>query len=299
MDGLDNNNNITPEQHDGQFFGSQNPNYMPNNSPYLGQQSIQTPNPYMGQQSSASPDQYMGQQSSASPDQYMGQQNPNRFMGNQQQFSAQPSMNSFSPQQALYRQNDYSPQSGLQYQGSYPGQNSFPTQQNIPQDPAPQNKKHTIQIIILIAAFVLISLCVISVFLNWGPFRQSGGRETVSDLMNDYISAVNKADVEEYLKLVPKAERTDEERKAVEKAFSKLEYTDGDMSISVGASKNYSDSNKQLVKDKLNSMSFMPVRVDSVQEVNATITGEDYEQHVIFTVVESNGKFFIDDVTEK
>ena len=60
-----------------------------------------------------------------------------------------------------------------------------------------------------------------------------------------------------------------------------------------------SDSNKQLVKDKLNSMSFMPVRVDSVQEVNATITGEDYEQHVIFTVVESNGKFFIDDVTEK
>lgn len=117
--------------------------------------------------------------------------------------------------------------------------------------------------------------------------------------MNDYISALNNSDVDAYLKLVPKAERNDKEKSEVQKAMSKLEYTGGDMTITVGASKSYSDSKKQLVKDKLNKLSVMPVRVDSVQEVNATISGEGYEQHVVFTVIESNGKFFIDDLTEK
>ena len=271
-------------------------------------------------------DQFAGQQPSANVPQ---QDNP--YMGYQTQYSSGPAMGGFSPEQAMARANDYSPQTGYNPQGSYPDQGfqqagyqqtgyqqqnynpqggfnsrlsytdpqSVP--QNIPQNPNPEatGKKHIIQISIILAAFLLIALCVVSIFMNWGPFKQSGGRESVSDLMNDYISALNNSDVDAYLKLVPKAERNDKEKSEVQKAMSKLEYTGGDMTITVGASKSYSDSKKQLVKDKLNKLSVMPVRVDSVQEVNATISGEGYEQHVIFTVIESNGKFFIDDLTEK
>lgn len=271
-------------------------------------------------------DQFAGQQPSANVPQ---QDNP--YMGYQTQYSSGPAMGGFSPEQAMARANDYSPQTGYNPQGSYPDQGfqqagyqqtgyqqqnynpqggfngrlsytdpqSVP--QNIPQNPNPEatGKKHIIQISIILAAFLLIALCVVSIFMNWGPFKQSGGRESVSDLMNDYISALNNSDVDAYLKLVPKAERNDKEKSEVQKAMSKLEYTGGDMTITVGASKSYSDSKKQLVKDKLNKLSVMPVRVDSVQEVNATISGEGYEQHVVFTVIESNGKFFIDDLTEK
>ena len=316
-------------------------------------------------------------------------QQANIYMGQQPQYTSNPAMGNFSPEQAIARANDYSPQTGFEPQGSYPGQDiqsqggyinqtyqnqasydnqsyqnqasydnqsyqnqtSYDSQsyqnqvstdngqyQNMnsygnmtyqgqsfnqqgfqqqlsyqdansysgaasssPLNPIPEEsgKKHTVQILIIVAAFLLISLGVVSVFMNWGPFKQSGGRESVSDLMNDYVSALNNQDVDAYLKLLPKGERTDKERSEVQKAMSKLAYTGGDMTITVGASKSYSDSKKTLVKDKLNKLSTLPVRVDSVQEVNATITGEGYEQHIIFTVVESNGKFFIDDLTEK
>ena len=46
-------------------------------------------------------------------------------------------------------------------------------------------------------------------------------------------------------------------------------------------------------------MSMMPVRVDSVQEVDATLKYGDEEKHVKFTVIESCDSFFIDDVMLK
>ena len=358
-----------------------------NNNTFSGQPE----NTYMNQQINPDAVQQTVNQQQINPDtvQQSVNQQANVYMGQQPQYTSNPAMGNFSPEQAIARANDYSPQTGFEPQGSYPGQDiqsqggyinqsyqnqasydnqtyqnqtsydnqsyqkqtSYDSQsyqnqvstdngqyQNMnsygnmtyqgqsfnqqgfqqqlsyqdansysgaasssPLNPIPEEsgKKHTVQILIIVAAFLLISLGVVSVFMNWGPFKQSGGRETVSDLMNDYVSALNNQDVDAYLKLLPKGERTDKERSEVQKAMSKLAYTGGDMTITVGASKSYSDSKKTLVKDKLNKLSALPVRVDSVQEVNATITGEGYEQHIIFTVVESNGKFFIDDLTEK
>lgn len=140
-------------------------------------------------------DQFAGQQPSANVPQ---QDNP--YMGYQTQYSSGPAMGGFSPEQAMARANDYSPQTGYNPQGSYPDQGfqqagyqqtgyqqqnynpqggfnsrlsytdpqSVP--QNIPQNPNPEatGKKHIIQISIILAAFLLIALCVVSIFMNWG-----------------------------------------------------------------------------------------------------------------------------------
>ena len=322
MNEFDPNNNMNPQPEN--QFAQQNPQMQDaqQNNLYMGAQPQYSAGPAMG---GFSPEQAMARANDYSPqtgydpqgsfpDQgyqqggynqqasYPQQQNYNQQQdfgqqaGYQQQGYQQGSYN----QQASYpQQQNYNPQGGFQSQLSYADPMNAP--QNIPQNPNPEatGKKHIVQISIILAAFLLIALCVVSVFMNWGPFKQSGGRESVSDLMNDYVSALNSGDVDAYMKLIPKAERNDKEKSEVTKAMSKLEYTGGDMTITVGASKSYSDSKKQLVKDKLNKLSAMPVRVDSVQEVNATISGEGYEQHVVFTVIESNGKFFIDDLTEK
>ena len=324
-----NDNNIVPDNNENNAGNQMNAyNGQQQANPYMGNQQQFTAEPammgYSPQQALARENDYKpltGYQPQGSYPNYGG-------YGPEGSFPNQMNQQAGSyPESANYGNNDYYNQSGYQSQTWYDNTNRYQGQTGdnrnnggildyrqdrdnsgdyslsgyYPQNPAPKEpeKKHTVQIVILFASFILISLCVIAIFLNLGPFKQSGGRETVSALMNDYIAAVNNSDVDAYMNLLLKAERTDAERKEVQKAFSKLAYTDGDMVITVGASKNYSDSKKQLVKDKLNDLSVMPVRVDSVQEVNATIRGTGYEQHVIFTVVESGGSFFIDDIVEK
>ena len=180
---------------------------------------------------------------------------------------------------------------------NYIGSQSYPT----PTSPAPETakKKYTVQIVSIIVAFLVISLGVLTVFMNWGPFKQKGGKGSVNELFDAYIQAVNNRDVDAYMKLIPKAERIAEEKKAVKDMMSSFPSDQTSMSLVMGSSKDLGDGKKKAVSEKLNNMSMMPVRVDSVQEVDATLKYGDEEKHVKFTVIESGDNFFIDDVTLK
>ena len=86
---------------------------------------------------------------------------------------------------------------------------------------------------------------------------------------------------------------------AVKKMMAEFSEDQKDMTLVVGSSKDLGDAKKKAVSEKLNNMSMMPVRVDSVQEVDATLKYGDEEKHVKFTVIESCDSFFIDDVMLK
>ena len=101
------------------------------------------------------------------------------------------------------------------------------------------------------------------------------------------------------MKLLMKAERMSDEKKAVKKMMAEFSEDQKDMTLVVGSSKDLGDAKKEAVSEKLNNMSMMPVRVDSVQEVDATLKYGDEEKHVKFTVIESCDSFFIDDVMLK
>lgn len=224
----------------------------------------------------------------------------NQYMGTMQQFTGDgPAMGGFRPERQGVMPNPNMNQ-GLQQYSIYPQGISYP-QSGSPVNPVeePSGKSHLLQIIIVIGVFLLISLIVIAIFMNLGPFKQSGGKESVDELLNAYIEAVNKGDSDAIMELIPKCERTSNEEDELKKALGKLEYQNGDMAIVLGSSKNMSEADKKLTEDKLNSLSFLPVRVDSVQVIDATVTADGYEKHVKFNVIESGDRFFIDDVTEK
>ena len=179
----------------------------------------------------------------------------------------------------------------------YVGGQSYPN----PTAPAPETakKKYTVQIISIVAAFLIISLGVLAVFMNWGPFKQKGGKASVNELFDAYIQAVNNRDVDAYMQLIPKAERISEEKKSVKSMMASFPEDLKNMTLVMGSSKDLGDGKKKAVSEKLNNMSTMPVRVNSVQEVDATLKYGDEEKHVKFTVIECGDNFFIDDVTLK
>ena len=261
------------------------------------------------------------------------QNNNNSYMGNIQQFSnEQPSMTPYNqnkrPVNFPNQQMNSFPDQGVQQLGinqgyQQPGlnqgfnqgyqqqgynqrpvlmnQNYMGNMQNAPTNPNPEKakKKYTVQIILLITFVLVIGVALLAIFMNWGPFKQSGGKASVNELFDAYIKAINDRDTDSYMKLLLKAERMSEERKAVKKMMSDFTDDQTNMTLVVGSSKDLGDAKKKSVSEKLNNMSMMPVRVDSVQEVDATLKYGDEEKHVKFTVIESCDKFFIDDVMIK
>ena len=274
---------------------NQNNSYMGNIQQFSNEQPSMTPynqnkRPvnFPNQQMNSYPDQ-------GAPGQGYGQnfinQQPQNFQNQQfgQEFQNQQGQG-FAGQQPGYP----AQQPGMMNQ-QYTGNQNYAT---APQ-PEKAKKKYTVQIISLIVFFLIVGATVLAIFMNWGPFKQKGGKASVNELFDAYIQAVNDRDVDAYMKLLMKAERMSDEKKAVKKMIAEFSEDQKDMTLVVGSSKDLGDAKKKAVSEKLNNMSMMPVRVDSVQEVDATLKYGDEEKHVKFTVIESCDSFFIDDVMLK
>ena len=158
------------------------------------------------------------------------------------------------------------------------------------------NKKRLNPIIIIlivvlfcIQVLIIVSLCV--------RLIQPGGADSISSLVSDYQTAVNNADEDLYLSLVPKSEKNGLEREYVQEKL-RAHYNKGyqiseNGYTSLGSEEVGEVFGELLVLDPFGS----PVPSDVI-DLNILVTDQDNNTYTAkLTILEISDKYFIHDVT--
>ena len=157
-----------------------------------------------------------------------------------------------------------------------------------------KNKGKVNPVFIIVACIFILFRCL-DVITGSVRLFQTGGASTVDALVEGYQDALNNGDAKAYLKLIPRSERTKEEKQHVKEMINEYSGNNYSMKVessdSLGLRRIMSDNAKLILMDPL----FCPI-ISEKQSVKVKIDKEDGIYYEMITVYKIFGRYYLDDV---
>ena len=128
-----------------------------------------------------------------------------------------------------------------------------------------------------------------------GRLLQTGGRASIEELVEGYQDAINAGDAKAYLKLIPRSERTREEKQHIKEKIDEYSGNDYEMKVESTDTRTF----KSIISDNAKFVLLDPVFCPIISEkdsVKVSIKKGDEYYYEMITVYKIYGKYYLDDM---
>ena len=149
--------------------------------------------------------------------------------------------------------------------------------------------------VIIVIICILMAVKLFDLMSLYGRILPSGGKKSIDELVIGYQDAVNAGNSSDYLKLIPRSERTSSEKSYIKEKI--LDYSGNNYKMSVTStdsadkSSAYSGTAKLVLLDPL----FSPI-VEEKVNVKVLVEYDKGSYYEMISVYHINGRYYIDDV---